>query len=391
MSVIEARVVHRNHSGGVIQVFKPVGDSLTYYFKASDVSGLTYQIAQSDLIAADTFAPYRTDYELQFRYAGGAWTPVQAGIHVPVEMAANSGVVQVGGKDWGHYLEQPYFFNSYNVNADDLALGHTAFLNDPLSATTAFIKFWAVDTGLQTVITDLVAGTAASIGLTPSFIGAGWAGAKPLNHEPIVFQDTTNIIDHIRSLSAMFDPYGFDFFVDWDKTINFYNTRRNPTTPIYTLIDNSTIADIPSWRNNGPLATHVVGLGPGSPAWWAFKKDQDNINTFRHWLRLETLGNAIHTGKGAKRLLREVKSATNDLQFLFPHKDLSITIRPQALNLVNPLDMFKNHCGDVLDIDYSGMLPYHRIDSLFWITGQDFHNDSSGNWLCDLTLQQVYA
>ena len=389
MSAVEAQVIHRDHSGGLLQVFKPVGDSLTYNFKASDVGGIGYQIAQSDLLFPDTFAPYRTDYELQFRYAGGSWTPVQAGIHVPVEMAANSGVVQVGGKDWLHYLEQPWFFDPYNVDADDLTTGLAAVLLDQFDLTTAFCQFYPIDSQVQTVLTDMVvSGPPASIGYTTSFVGSGW-GALPINFPPIMFQDQTNIIDHIRSLSSMFDPYGFDFYVDWDKKIYFYKPRRNPTTPIYTLVDNTTIVDIPSWRNNGPLATHVVGLGPGSPAWWAHKKDQDNINVFRHWLRLEQLGDAIRR-KNAARLLREVKSSTDDLQFLFPHKDLQLTIKPELLNIINPLDMYKNHIGDVIDVDYSGFLPYHRIDAKFWIIGQDFHNDSSGNWLCDLTLQQVY-
>lgn len=391
--MIESRVIHMDHSGNTIEIFKPVADTLQYNFKASDVGGIGYNIAQSDLLFPDTFAPYRTDYKLQMRFNQGAWTNIQAGIHTPVEMASNTGTVAVSGKDWAHYLEQPWFFTAYNFGALDLAYGHQAAINDTQDASTAFCKFWLPDTPLQTVVTDLVEnGTPDSIGLNAQFIGAGWGGLTPINFQPIVFQDQTNLIDHIRSLSAMFDPYGFDFYTDWNKNIYFYNTRRNIGTPSYYLYDNETIQDIPSWRNNGPLATHVVGLGPGSPAWWAIKKDVDNINVFRHWLRLEQLGDSNTIDHiSAARLFREVESATDDLQFLFPHKDIQVTIRPDTLNPLNPLDLFKNHCGDVISVDYSGFLPYHRIDANFWITEQAFRNDGAGNWSCDLGLQQIYG
>ena len=104
----------------------------------------------------------------------------------------------------------------------------------------------------------------------------------------IQFQDQTTILQHINNIAAFGEPYGFDWTMNPDKTMEFFGPRKEmqyAPTPIWTItkdqiiggLDENPLLEI-DWTNNGPLASHLVGTSNGSPGAWWRKRDQDSVN-----------------------------------------------------------------------------------------------------------------
>jgi hypothetical protein len=85
----------------------------------------------------------------------------------------------------------------------------------------------------------------------------------------------------------------------------------------------------------------------------------------------------------------QIDAAVKQIPDRFPQKELKITIKPDEFDPTNPTYFFSPLIGEALyvDVDFP---PYHRINANFWITAQEFHTDDAGNWLCDVSLQQIY-
>ena len=417
MSDVEFRVVHMDHGGGTISVHIPVGDSLRWGYRATDIGDINYELALSDqaLIDAgpDSFAPYRTDWRLGMNVEGGGWNTIHAGIHTNAGLRPRSGVVSAQGKDWAHWLEQPLFFaNTYATQWTSGDLKNiTKLFNrgvknaDPFNArgfctesnVVQVAKIWVGIKGAtqRTVIEDLIAfsnvGTDAIV-ISPSFSGPASKWNSLLSYE-IMMQDETDLLEHIKTLAAMSDPYGYDFYMDWDKTMYFFGPRRETSTVTWTLTaENVVEASVPDfdWVNNGPLGTYMMGLGSGSPALWYLKYDQPTIDLYRQWLRIVRVADTYATTvKDLSDAIKQIQYQTVGLKFGFPHKDLKLTVYPSLLNPTDKGDGFRNHCGDVVRFKWA-IPPYHTIDAFFWITEQEFHGDAAGNYLCDLGLEQIY-
>jgi hypothetical protein len=393
---IKLRVQHLNHSGGVVSTHTPVGGSLRWSYRATDMGDIAYELPLSDpLIARDAFRPYFTDWRLQQNVDGNGWESIAAGIHVPVNLVSDEDDVNVAGKDWAHWLEQPVWFDSYGIafTAGDLqdlideTKGGVVYDGNGFWDTIAGMAWSASDGATQqSIIENLIDNTKRGtdfVNINPNFNGVGWT--EILSFGPIMLQDETNVIDHINTVAKLGDPYGFDWTMNWNKSMEFFGPRKNlaaSPTPIWTISESDLVqpTDTIDWTNNGPLATHVVGLGQGSPAPWHFKRDQDSVDIYREWLKLVRVGDAYVRGQP------DVEFATEGLQYIHPQKDLKITIRPEDLD---PFGGLKNHIGDVLR--YTWDFPnYHQIDAFFWIVEQQFYGDGPGNWKCDLGLQQIY-
>lgn len=408
MAAVNFRIQHRNHSGGVISTHTPVGESLRWAYRATDIGDISYDLSLLDDLAPknlgeNSFAPYKTDWHLQMQVGGGGWGSIQAGIHTSVNLAPREGVVTVNGKDWLHWLEQPVWFDKYNVqfdpgdlqdvlDADFAGYGNGAFYDSD------YVKVWIGANGAvhQDVISHLINNAKRGsdfVNLQPVYGGVGnsW---NQLFTFVIMFQDQTTILDHIKNLAQMADPYGYDFYVDWDKKIYFFGPRKQvpfSPDPIWTLTTENVVVDtVPEfdWTNNGPIATHVVGLGPGNPAIWRIKKDQDSIDLYRQWLRLENVGES-YLRSTLTGTVNAIQKATEGLQFIFPHKDLNLSIYPDVVNPSDLGDGFRNHCGDVVRFKWE-VYPYHTINAYFWITGQEYTLDAAGNAECALELEQIY-
>ena len=407
MALVEFRVQHRDHGGGVISTHTPAGESLAWNYRASDIGDISYDLALYDdtfLVSAgeNSFAPYKTDWHLQMRYGGGGWQTIQAGIHTSVNLKPRTGVVGVAGKDWLHWLEQPVFFNKYNVQFDP------ANLQEVLDASAdsytgsffngTYLKAWIGANGAthQQVINFLLSNPHTSgpvVTLNPVYGGVGNSFNQLFTYV-IMFQDQTNRLDHLKTLSQLHDPLGYDFYVDWDKKVYFFGPRKQvpySPNPIWTLTAENVVIDtVPDfdWTNNGPVATHVVGLGPGNPAIWRIKKDQDSIDFYRHWLKLENIGDS-YLRSTVTGTVNAIQKGTEALQYIFPHKDLKLSVYPDKVGLPDASDGFKNHTGDVVRFLWE-VWPYHTINAYFWITAQSYRGDAAGNYILDLGLEQIY-
>jgi len=405
MADVEFRIVHVDHDNVTIATHYPTGDSLRWGYRATDVGDVAYDLALSDpsLVAAgaDSFAPYKTDWRLGMNVDGLGWNTIHAGIHTHINIKSRSGEVAVQGKDWAHWLEQPVWFTFYATQwnlgqLDTIVRTWSTGVKDADFNAQGFyenfaVKAWVGDLGAtqRSVITDLVNGShvgtdfvnlAANFNSTPKW--------DSLLHYEIFVQDETNILDHIKTIASLSDPYGYDFYTDWDKTMYFFGPRKTvgTTTPAWTLTDENVVKEsVPDfdWTNDGPLGTYMVGLGPGSPALWHLKYHQPTIDLYRQWLRVVRVGD-IYASK-----IDGVRQGTMGLQFGYPHKDLKLTVKPEKLKPLDKSDGFKNHCGDVVHFVWP-IPPYHTIDAYFWITQQDFRGDGAGNWYCDLGLEQIY-
>lgn len=417
MPDVEFRIVHVDHNNATISVHPQIaGSSLRWSYKATDVGDVQYDLALSDpaLLAAgaDSFAPYKTDWRLGMNVNGIGWQTIHAGFHTAANLKPRTGVVSVTGLDWSHWLEQPVWFNFYNNDftkaglkglvkdfmrgADNAGFNLNGFFsNDAVYA-------WAGPLGAtqESVVNDLIFLSFNRDGfvganftdtdyvvITPSFSGT-FGGIMSY---VIQVQDETTYLDHIKSIAAMGAPYGFDFTMQWDKTMSFFGPRRalsSSPDPIWTLdttnVVKNTVPDF-DWTNNGPLATYVVGVGPSSPAVWNLKVDQDSIDAYRMWLGVPRVADVFIQ----RNPINQIKHATQGLQYMFPHKDLKITTIPHKMSTINPGEGFLNWVGSTVKFQWA-IPPYHTIDAYFWITGQDFHTDEAGNWLCDLSLQQIY-
>ena len=400
---VSFRVQHLAHTGSVISTHYPVGGSLSWGFVANQVGDISYQLALDDVtIGRDAFAPYKTDYRLQMKTVSGSWQSTMGGIHVPVNLKNDEDAVNVAGKDWAHWLEQPIFFDYYNYNWNQAGSGYAtrkrdvnkvshATPNSVIVDNIALLAF-GINVPQYAIIDKLLEKSrhgANYVNISQAYEGTAGSGALTLQAYVIQFQDETTILQHINNIAALDDPYGFDWTMSHDKRMSFFGPRKTVAaapSPIWTLTQNMLVEqpmlDI-DWTNNGPIGTHIVGLSIGSPALWYFKRDQDSVDLYREWLKLERIGD--HYIKGT-----DMRYALNGLQDIYPHKDVKITILPEIVNPTDELDGFRNHVGDVIRVTWD-FPPYHKVDAYYWITEQRFSSDTSNNWKCELGLQQIYG
>lgn len=392
------RVQHIDHAEGqVVGTFNPLQPRFAH--RLNDIGDVSYELALSNpSMTRDQFAPKRTDYRLQVSRTGSDWHNIQAGFHWPVGLNNEEGTVKLQGMDWMAYLDQPMWFDAYLIDAMDLISGKTkmaSILDDASAWGRAWIGTSGTDTDAvhynatqQSVVQDLVDsianGNDGTIKINAAF--AGTSGWEEVLEYVVMFQDSTTILDHIKAIAAMDDPFGFDFYMEPDKTLRLFNPAVVASLgdiPIDYIITRESEALVSlNWQNNGPVATHTVGIGPGSPGIWAQKTYAPSVDVYRRWLRLVNLG-------GNYRMPDQVKYAVHEIPDRFPQKELKITLKPDELDPVDPTAFFFPAIGRAIyvDIDFP---PYHRINANFWITAQEFHTDDEGNWLCDVSLQQIY-
>lgn len=386
------RVQHRDHSGALIAALNPVGSSLRYGFKVNDMGDITCDFARSDpLLTRDMFAPKRTDWRLQISTDDApGWQNIGGGICGPWEIENDTGVVKFQGYDWCLWLEQPYYHPLYEVDGHFLA-GGGGGLDDVLQDPTAVASIWTTPDTQQDVIEDLLDNLdygGSGVTITPNFaFGAGWSQVLIYN---IPFQDETTILDHIKRIGSLDDPLGFDFYMDWNKTMRFFNPRLtdpSSVTPVWSLIGPNALDEgnivRASMQNNGPQATYTVATGIGSPGYWEISTFAGSVSTYRKWVRLARVGESYLTPE-------QVVSKGNLIGYLdrFPKKDCKVTIKPDMMSPTNSSEGFFNNIGRAVDVDYD-FKPFHRIDGFWWITAQEFYQSSPGNWLCDLSLQKI--
>lgn len=400
---VRFRIVHVDHSGNTISVHYPVGGTLTWSFQASNVADISYQLPLSDsAIIRDGFGPYYADWRLGINVNDSGWQTLHAGIITSVNMVSDDDAITFRGLDWAHWLEQPVWFELYEFQINDLIGEDEAFrtlvkeyskgIDDTVSS--GFVdglaaKVWfppATQADIITHIINTLDRGPSYVNITPVFHGGENEIPGPYQ---IVVQDETTVLEHINNVCAMDDPFGFDWTMTWDKQMHFFGPRKNVASspsPIWVINESTDPFPIQTidWTNNGPLATYITGLGPGTPAIWRTRYHTPSMSTFRQWHKI------VRVGGSYLRTVDQVRYLTSGLRYIAPQKDLRVTILPELVNPSNPGDGFQNHIGDVVRITYD-FPNYHQIDAYFWITAQEFYGDAAGNWYCDLGLQQIYV
>jgi hypothetical protein len=208
----------------------------------------------------------------------------------------------------------------------------------------------------------------------------------------IGFGDNATILDLIVQVAQLasngVSTLGFDMWVKPDKTIVMTAPRvtdPSAVTPAYTLNDSSVVVPPLDWTNNGPVATDTVTFGQGSnnTTRIGFSDYAASRTMYRQWVRIAQVD---MTGTA------EIAAAADSIgqQDRFPHKDLKLTIRPDLLDSGDSTAGFRNLFGQAIGVNYN-VDPYHHINANFWIVEQAFYSPDGCNWLCDLTLEQIYT
>ena len=377
------QIINQDHDGTGISTITPVGGSLRWTYRMAQMGGpgdIFWDVALSDAnLGTDDFAPLRTDWRLQM----DGTEILQGGLVTSVNTGSDStgvfGAVKVAGLDWLHYLEQPYPFDYENVASDQAT--------NQLADATQLFKVWDGATQ-QTVVGDLIASIAGydgDPGFSPVYDGTGWT--QTLSKE-IAFGDTTTLLDMIVEIASLDDPRGFDMWVEEDGTIRMTAPRLvvpSAVTPVYTLDDSTIVAPPLDWTNSGPLATDTVAMGSAdnNTSRIGFSKYQASRDVYRRWVEISPA--SLSDGTTIAALADGI-----GYQDRFPHKDLKVTVRPDLLDPGDNTAGFRNLLGQAIGVNYD-VSPYHRINANFWIVEQALYSPDSCNWLCDLTLSQIYG
>jgi len=385
---IRFEIDHLDHTGALIETFRPLRLRWSYRLGNLGIGDISYQLALSDpLVTRDGFAAYATDWQLNMIVDEADSFPLHAGIHTGATLRNDMGVVDVAGLDWMHWLEQPYPFD---------------YANPPSFSTTADLKFSAANGATQEDVVDTLLSSLTSasydvnaVGLIPDYSGASFAQTMD---KILPYTDSATVLQHIRNVSHLYDPRGFDFWVDWDKTVRFVGPRAiNPAavTPAYTLTGSGQIVGIPGqgfqWNNPGPRATQTVGAGAGGNRRGISSSTfPASVTQYRRWARIANLSGDPGGADLSSTNLIVSQTASQGYLDRFPQKELRIVVKPDAVDPADPSAFFFSQVGQALDITYD-FPPYHLIDAFFFVTGQSFQADSAGNWLCDVTHDQIYT
>lgn len=371
-----------------------------YSFKLKDIGSCAWEVALSDEdffsgdpIAADEFAPKRTDYILKASSNHGVnMTGIQGGRLLDVDLESDTGVIRCAGKDWLEYLDQPFPFD-YSLTVSTLTDASNmvrAFLKTAGTDTTT-VKYNATQQKIVTQILIAASGL-SDIDYTGSFTGTGWTEVLQYT---IDYLDDTTMLDHIRAISDLNDPFGFDYWCGWDKQVNLYAPRYivnpNSVTTIVDLVYGDDAVVGVKWHNGGPKATRTVahnGVGI-----WKQSIYQPSIDQFRDFLELVSLGEHFNQGASLADIQGIINVAADAIgtKDRNPQKDLTLTVLPSLL-LSPEIEGYKPLIGKAISYDSGDEFdPYHRINAEYWIVSQDYRTeDDSGNYVLDLGLQQIY-
>lgn len=362
--------------GDVLATFPMEEPSIIY--KLSDIGENSLSIPLSHpSLSPDLFAPRRTDFIAKLSTNnGGTFSEIQGGICAPVGLKTGEDRVRVRGVDYLAWLDQPYWFDGYPI--------------DPTTWTQNDIIKWWIEESQQTIISDILDamydGTSETIHLTATYGGTGWLEAVDAYY--VLIGDTTNTLDLIRGVGQLVEPYGFDFWCDYDKLIRFYAPRRvtaESAVPIalFTPSSETGLVDI-DWENAGPLNTAAVGMP--TAALMKYHSYAPARAQFRRWLEIIQMNDYIRSDFMAQQ-------ATNDIGGLHsnPQKRNTITVLPDRMDPFDETVGFYNHCGSVVYVDSEGEFkPYHTVDAPYVVTQQEISMDDSGQWTCQMTLDQIY-
>lgn len=324
--------------------------------------------------------------------------PLMGGFIDSVNMPLAGDELHFVGKDWSRWLYQDwrrYYTGKMTfddpidtvIGLDDAEEFHMTFLagSTVQDWVEAILAPLSEDATEQVILTPLFSGTA----FTQELVGE-WSRASGLQ-----------AITLLRNLAAMGDPYGFDFWVDDNKELNLVGPRKTDELsvfPIATFTQSTTsflgnnfdvcaIVD-GDWTNNGPEGTDILFLdGTGNAMRYFRKQHQPSVDEYRRWGASTTIEGSRDPFTAGTDTEAEFKAAASSYRMMFPQRELTLTIKPEYFT-------FDQVLLDPVAVDYQKFPgSFRRINASFWVTSQHYRETErgSGDWVCDLTLDQIYA
>jgi hypothetical protein len=398
---VELYIENMDHNGLSISTYQVQKPNLSY--KLRDMGSCAWEIALSQKnlagnpITENEFASQKTDYMLKASEDEGAtFSDLQGGRLLDVGLDSDTGVIQCSGKDWLEYLNQPFPFD-YSLDPTTINDANDNIFRAYVGAAgtdTSNVKYSSTQ---QSIIEDIINNNAnflSDIAYSPNFLGTGWIEVLEYFFQ---IPDTTTILAHIQAIGALADPFGFDFWCESDKTIQFYAPRfvTSPSSVVtlFDLVYGDEAVAKATWHNKGPKATDVVAK-TSTGLWNQANPYPPSVEVYREFLAVEDLQDRFNIATNLASLQAFIAAGAAALAQLYrnPQKDLTLTVHPNLLFPTSELAGFETMVGQGMSYD-SGIqfMPYHRINAVYWIVSQDYHSeDDSGNYLLDLGLQQIY-
>jgi len=371
-------------------------------------------------ISRDSFAPYRTHYELwRTDNIGGLGNCISAGMLTSVNLNFNRDTVLISGKDWLHYLQRRiYPFDPELYKAGEWinwprqwpdvkgAYGPRDYIANP---TVAQLQNGdPIDVGY--IIRELIQATQFEppTGIDPLAFprNTQWPSNAEETHGRLRITqnvrlldqmtkykiypgDQTSIYDHIKKLSEQVDK-GFEFDIHpLTREFQVWNPRRNAQGFNNYLFsgghdreEDGQIIEF-DWTNDGPEGTYLVGLAKKAKNVGRVWTDEDNRREFGRLDKIYDFGEVSED-----EMILELLKDQNDLH---PQKRL-------GLALLNPEFLVPNFytggrprsiLGATVGVHQS-FPPYHTVDAYFRINAIKWNIDSSTNEEVSFELEMVY-
>lgn len=342
-------------------------------------------------ITRDSFAPYRTDFQL--------WrdsTIITAGMLTSVNLNGDRDSILMSGKDWIHYLDRRIYpfdpddyvtFNSERPEAywdkwpkrwpatrDEDPVDLSVILRSLIRSMRSGVPYDAQVTSTA----DLAPG---SLNVSYGAVELGTVGKYKINPG-----DSTTILSHIQSLSEMADGFEFDI-APLTLELKVWSPRRDTGSVIWRIqaTSDETLGQIIDfdWTNDGPAGTYLYGMGTGAHKVGKVWSDIDTRLKFRRMDKVYDYGEMANTDV----ILQKLK----DQNDLWPQKKLALTLLnpvflvPSFYTAGRPRQLMGARIRVTHDFE-----PYHRVDAYFRINGISFGVDRSTNETVTLELEMIY-
>jgi hypothetical protein len=382
-------VVHLDHTGTVINTFRPEELQFTLRKGVDGPHDITYALSR-DQAVDDMVGAYRTDFQLIDSSSSlGAYT-IMAGMHTSApQVTTDEERLQIAGKDWMHYFERRYWpYDDTNPSAYRIKPGGVAAtINDPPTGYAYYIDASSTPRDSMGIITDIlnmVLGQTNSLAITYSLANIGYT---PQNFV-VTLIDTENVLSKIQTLSQE-DNGKFDFWIESDKSLH----RAAPHRYTTGVESNSALAEqifdtsVPAsgvvavnYENIGPVATRLIGQGANQSSTIVSVREYAPGSAQFRLLEDHVSFEGVLSNLRVRNLTRRVL-----LNGLNPVHNVSITVIPDAL--ANFWSRF--HPGVAIWLTCE--LEAHLIDAAFEIISIDGSSDDDGNMVAVFNLQQIYT
>lgn len=372
-------VKHKEHDGTLIADIRP--ENLQFNLNRTPPHTIQYEMALSrPEVSHDFIGPYRTDFELWY-----GTNPIMGGPHTSLNVQYGDDHCTIYGKDWFHLLERTQYpfdprpsppFTPSHVN--DFVIG------TPSQGLAFEIANGDVRSGILKPILDKALSRPYAPGIIyPTFS----AGIGILDNFSLALGDTMTMAGLVDQM-AQVDP-GFVYEVLFGKELRIYSPHKydegvvtNPALANYVFdgTNNAGIEEL-DFTNNGPLATHLFGQGPGigqsnygaalgyGPSQAVYRRLSDTVDFSERPNRNSVL-------KATRKTFSEMLNPNHE-----------ITFKMDPARVTNFWTLFQPGYALWFNLD----LIAHQLNSAQEIVQMNCSVSNEGDAIVDFGLEQIYA